>query len=321
MIEAYIKPQFNSLFIYKPFINTREMKKLLLVATVAVIAMTSCNTTPQKSEPAQSTTPTKKEMSLQLYSLRGDISKDYAGVIKKVGEMGFTTIEAAGYGDGKFYGKTPEEFKADLAAAGLTALSSHTAKQLSEKELKSKDFSESMQWWDQAIAAHKAAGMKYIVAPWMDVPKTLADLKTYCEYYNEIGKRCQANGMKYGYHNHAHEFEKVEDVVMYDYMIENTDPALVCFQMDVYWVVRGAASPVDYFNKYPGRFELLHLKDNKELGQSGMVGFDAIFKNTDAAGTKYMIIEVEQYNYTPEESVKISLDYLLNCPLVKESYN
>jgi sugar phosphate isomerase/epimerase len=91
--------------------------------------------------------------------------------------------------------------------------------------------------------------------------------------------------------------------------------------MDVYWVVRGQQSPVDYFNKYKGRFALLHIKDNKELGQSGMVGFDAIFKNTDAAGVKHLIVEVEKYNFTPTESVKQSLDYLLNCPLVKESYD
>ena len=91
--------------------------------------------------------------------------------------------------------------------------------------------------------------MSYIVAPWMDVPKTLKELDTYCAYYNEIGKRCKQQGMSFGYHNHAHEFQKVEDKVMYDYMIEHTNPEYVFFQMDVYWVVRGQNSPVDYFNK------------------------------------------------------------------------
>ncbi|KAA6310380.1 Inosose dehydratase, partial [termite gut metagenome] len=79
-------------------------------------------------------------------------------------------------------------------------------------------------------------------------------------------------------------------------------------------------SPVEYFNKYPGRFTLLHIKDQKELGQSGMVGFDAIFNNINTAGTKYLIVEVEEYNFTPEESVKQSLDYLLNSSFVKKSY-
>ncbi|NDV58596.1 sugar phosphate isomerase/epimerase [Bacteroides sp. 519] len=299
------------------------MKKLLLFAALPLF-MASCNA--PKTEQAQPIEPVKKDIAVQLYSLlRHGVSDDYDGTIKKVGEMGFTSVEAAGYGDGKFYGKTPEAFKADLEAVGVYALSSHTGRGLSADELKSKKYSdETTAWWDQCIAAHKAAGMKYIVTPSMEVPKTIEDLQTYCEYYNEIGRKCKENGMKFGYHNHAFEFVKIKngenEVVMYDYMIQNTDPALVLFEMDVYWVVRGAASPVDYFNKYPGRFEVLHVKDNKELGQSGMVGFDAIFKNTDTAGVKHLIIEVEKYNFEPTESVKKSLEYLQNCSLVKESY-
>ncbi len=288
--------------------------KIAIIVGTALLMLASC------TSQTENKLPEKKEIALQLYSLRDSISTDYAGTIKKAGEMGYTAVEAAGYADAKFYGKTPEEFKADIEAAGMEVLSSHTAKQLTDKELKSKDFTESLTWWDECIKAHKAAGMKYIVAPWMDVPKSLKDLQTYCEYYNEIGKRCKENGMLFGYHNHAHEFTKIEDKVMYDYMLENTNPEHVFFQMDVYWVVRGQQSPVDYFNKYKGRFILLHIKDNKELGQSGMVGFDAIFKNTDAAGTKHLIVEVEKYNFTPEESVKKSLDYLIECPLVKTNY-
>jgi len=291
------------------------MNKLLFFAALSFF-LVSCGSSKTASD---KNTLVKKDIALQLYSLRGEI-KDYDATIKKVGEMGFTSIEAASYNDGKFYGKTPQEFKASLEAVGMYALSSHTSKGLSEAELKSKNYSESMKWWDQCIAAHKAAGMKYIVVPSMQVPKTLADLQTYCEYYNEIGKRCKQNGMKFGYHNHAFEFVKIQDKVMYDYMIENTNPEYVFFEMDVYWVVMGKASPVDYFNKYPKRFEVLHIKDHKELGQSGMVGFDAIFKNTDVAGVKHLIIEVEKYNFEPAVSVKKSLEYLQGCPLVKVSY-
>ena len=283
----------------------------------AVLLLISCCT----KTTTETTTP-KKDISLQLYSLRADISTDYEGTLKKVGEMGFTSIEAASYdGEGKFYGKTPEEFKADLENVGLYALSSHTNKSLSENELKTKDLSESLAWWDICIAAHKAAGMKYIVAPSMPVPKTLADLQTYCEYYDIVGQKCKDSELSFGYHNHSFEFTEIEGQIMYDYMIEHTNPDLVFFQMDVYWVVMGQRSPVEYFQKYSGRYKHLHVKDKKELGQSGMVGFDAIFKNTDVAGVKELIIEVESYNYAPEESVKLSLDYLLNCPLVKENYN
>lgn len=298
------------------------MKKniITLVFTALLVGCSTPKENKTQSGEAGSTIPEKKEIALQLYSLRDEISKDYNGVITKVGEMGYTAVESADYSDGKFYNRTPEEFKSDLSKAGLVFLSSHTNRELSDVELASKNFTEALKWWDQAIDAHKTAGAQYIVDPWISVPKTLKDLQTYCEYLNEIGKKCQEKGLKFGYHNHAHEFTKIEDKMMYDYMLENTNPEYVFFEMDVYWTVRGQQSPVEYFKKYPGRFTLLHIKDDKELGESGMVGFDAIFKNTDKAGTKYLIVEVEKYDYAPLESVKISLDYLLNCPLVKTKY-
>ena len=103
-------------------------------------------------------------------------------------------------------------------------------------------------------------------------------------------------------------------------MLENTDPDLVFFEMDVYWTVRGQKAPVDYFKKYPKRFRLLHIKDEKELGDSGMVGFDAIFKHAADAGMEYPVVEVERYSFAPAESIKKSIDYLNNAPFVKESY-
>ena len=264
----------------------------------------------------------KKEVSIQLYSVRDVINKgtDLNVVLKDLAEMGYTSIEAANYDNGKFYGKTPEEFKSAVEKAGMTVLSSHCSRGLSGEEVASGDFSESLKWWDQSIAAHKAAGMKYIVNPGIGVPKTMKEMKMYCDYFNEIGKRCQQNGMKFGYHNHAHEFQKVEGQVMYDYMLEHTNPEYVFFQMDVYWVVRGQNSPVDYFNKYPGRFKIFHIKDHREIGQSGMVGFDAIFKNAKAAGVQYLVAEIEKYSMPVEESVEVSLDYLLNAPFVEKSY-
>ncbi|MDR1022118.1 MAG: sugar phosphate isomerase/epimerase [Prevotellaceae bacterium] len=289
------------------------MKKIFLLCA-ATLSLAACTTAPVAQQLP------KKDIALQLYSLREDFKNDFDAAIKKAGEAGYTAVEAASYESGKFYGKAPAEFKTAVEAAGMKVLSSHTTKLLSEQELRAKDFAAPLAWWDEAIEAHLAAGMKYIVAPWMDVPKTLADLQTYCDYYNAIGKKCKEKGLLFGYHNHAHEFTKIEGVVMYDYMLEHTNPEWVFFQMDVYWTVMGRQSPVEYFQKYSGRFTLLHIKDHKELGQSGMVGFDAIFKNTDTAGTKFLIVEVEQYNHAPAESIKISLDYLLNCPLVKESY-
>ena len=269
----------------------------------------------------------KKEVGIQLYSVRsligvfGKSEGDYKPVLQARADMGYTFVEAASYKDGMLYGQTPEQFRKDVEDAGMRVISTHCTLNLSDEELASGDFSKALAWWDECIAAHKAAGAEYIVVPSMRKISTLKDLQTYCRYFNEVGARCAAAGMKFGYHNHAREFEKVEDRVMLDYMLENTDPDKVFFELDVYWAVMGKASPVDYFHKYPCRFKMLHIKDRREIGQSGMVGFDAIFENAKTAGVENIIVEVEQYSYDVEKSVKLSLDYLLEAPFVKASYS
>ena len=261
----------------------------------------------------------KKDIYLQLYSVRDDIKANYQATIDTVANTGFTGVEAAGYNDGQFYGMAPADFKKSIEDAGLEVLSSHAGRPLADNT-KDTNWDEVWKWWDTAIQAHKDAGMKYLVVAWIPTPKTLVDLKAYCDYFNQVGEKCNAAGIRFGYHNHNFEFTEIEGEVMYDYMLKNTDPAKVFFQMDVYWVVRGGQSPVEYFNAYPGRFEILHIKDNKELGQSGMVGFDAIFKNIDKSGAKYLVVEVEKYTGTPFEGIKESYNYLANADYVKASY-
>lgn len=260
----------------------------------------------------------KKDISVQMYSLRADFKKDFDSTLKTVGDIGFTTVEAAGYKDGLFYGKTPEEFKKAVEANGMKVLSSHARKPLSKKEIETGDFSESLAWWKTAIDAHKRAGMKFVIDPY-EKYSSMQDVKAYAKYFNEIGKLCKAAGLKFGYHNHKHEFEAIDKQIIMDYLIEHTDPELVCFEMDVYWVVRGQMSPVEYFKKYPERFKLLHIKDHKELGQSGMVGFDAIFNNLPKS-VEGIVVEVERYNFEPKESVKKSYEYLKNSSFVPACY-
>ena len=295
---------------------------LILMSALALLA--SCGQKPKAAEPV------KKEIGLQLYSIRSVIGNpelyaaNHEEAFKALAEMGYTCVEAANYdGDnGLLYGVDPAQYKADLEAAGLKSLSSHIGHNLSDAELKSGNFEESMKWWDKAIAAHKAAGCKYIVTPSFRIPDTIEGLKTYCDYFNAVGKKCAENGILYGYHNHSHEFNKIGDTVIYDFMLENTDPKYVFFQMDVYWACMGRAYPVEYFRKYPNRFTLLHIKDHLELGESGMVGFDAIFNNADVAGMQDHIVEIEAFtNGDWKESVKMCADYLLKSDFVKPSYS
>lgn len=260
-----------------------------------------------------------KTIGLQLYSLRGEIGNDFDGVIKAVADMGYKQVEAANYGDGKFYGMSPAEYKRKLDAVGLESLSSHTGNIPSNPdELFS---TATMQWWDQCIAAHKEAGMKYLVVPGMHHPKTLDHLKKVCDLFNTLGEKCKQVGIKFGYHNHASEFTtKPDDKVMYDFMLENTNPELVFFEMDIYWAVMAQQGPVEYFKRYPGRFKILHVKDRKELGESGLVDFATVFNHADLAGVENIVVEVEQYDYEPRVSVKMSFDYLQNSPYVKAKY-
>ena len=146
---------------------------LSALALCLALPQMSCTTKTANNEAAAQETTPAKEVCIQLYSVR-DLLQDpnnLEQILKQLAEMGYTSVEAANYGDGKFYGKTPQEFKQLVEAAGMTVLSSHTTRALTDQELASGKYDEAMKWWDQCIADHKAAGMKYIVTPWMSVPK------------------------------------------------------------------------------------------------------------------------------------------------------
>ena len=262
----------------------------------------------------------KKDIAIQLYSVRDIINNgtDLNVVLKNLAQMGYTSIEAANYDNGKFYGKTPEEFKNAVEKAGMKVLSSHCSRGLSDKEVASGDFSESLKWWDQSIAAHKAAGMKYIVNPGIGVPKTIKEMKMYCDYFNTVGYKTAAASIAFGYHNHAFEFRKIEDQLIYDFLLDNVSPNHVFFEMDVYWVQEGGGDPVAYLKNRPSQFKAIHIKDEKEIGASGKMNFKPIFDQMYANNIKDWYVEVEQYTQNdPVASVQQSYDYLNKADYVK----
>lgn len=260
--------------------------------------------------------PKGKNIGLQLYSLRDSIKTNVPGTIEKVSKMGYKFVEPAGYADGKFYGMDPIAFKALCKANNLTVLSSHTGRNAPD----SSNLKETMEWWDACIDAHVAVGAKFIVQPSMGQKayESLAGLKAYCDYFNAVGEKCNAKGIRFGYHNHSKEFSTRLDstIIMYDYMLQNTDPAKVMFEIDLYWAVVGGGNPVDYFNKYPGRFELWHIKDKEEIGASGMMDFAAIWAGAAKSGMQYGVVEVERYNFDEFTSCKMSIDTLNAAPYV-----
>lgn len=286
------------------------MKKVLSIVVLfallipGVIMQTGC----KKAAP-------KKNIGLQLYSLRDDMQTDPVGTVEKVGKIGYAFVETAGYADGKFYGMSPLDFKALVEKNGMQFISSHTGRPLPD----SAHWDATMAWWDTCIDAHAAAGVKYIVQPFMgrDAFEKLDVLQKYCDYFNAVGEKCKAKGIEFGYHNHDAEFKTIDSTVIYDYMLANLDPSKVFMQMDLWWVVVGGADPIAYFKKYPGRFPLWHVKDEKEIGASGKMDFKALFENTELAGMKYPIVEQEEYSTTPIESVKLSFEFLNKADYVK----
>lgn len=285
------------------------MKKRSIISIVLLIAVVGFALT------TSSCKPKGKNIGLQLYSIRDSIMRDVPGAIAKVAKMGYKFVEPAGYGKGKLYGMEPAAFKALCESNGLKIISSHVGQALPD----SAHMAGIMAWWDTCIDAHVAVGAKFLVQPFMggEAYRSLDTLKLYCNYFNTVGEKCKAKGLSFGYHNHDKELStKLEGQTIYDFMMENTDPDKVMFEMDLYWAVEGGADPVDYFNKYPGRIQLWHIKDKAEIGGSGKMDFPAYWAAASKGGMKYGVVEVEEYNHDQFTSCKISIDTLNAAPYV-----
>ncbi|MDP2335990.1 MAG: sugar phosphate isomerase/epimerase [Bacteroidota bacterium] len=255
----------------------------------------------------------KKAIGLQLYSLRDAMKVDALGTLKQVADMGYITLEAANYADGKIYGMSPAELKKTVKDLGMKMTSAHLGGPNYTKET----HNEAMDWWKKALEDHLEAGVRFLVKPSMPMPKTLDEVKIWCDFYNAIGELTSGSKVQFGYHNHDREFAKIEGESIYDLMLKNTDPKKVFFEMDVYWVTKGGASPVDYMKKYSDRFPVLHIKDEKEIGESGLIDFKSIYETAYKNGLKDSFVEVERYNFDPIVSVRKSYEYLNAASYVK----
>lgn len=290
------------------------MKKAALFLSVIIAAVSCSKAVPQK------------EIGLQLYSVRDLVGSDelyaanHESVFQAIKEMGYSYVESAIYEDRKFHGASPEQFKADVEAAGLKFRASHVSHDLTDAQIATGDFSGTLPWWKDAIEDHKAAGVEYMImantyTPEDDYPQTA---KVLAEYLNTIGAMVREAGMQFGYHNHDTEFDKIQGVRFYDYINRNTDPENLFMEMDVYWITHANASPVRYFNRYPGRFKMIHARDESEIGKSGLVGYDAIFRNAELAGIKDVVVELGGGSYDDIlRSCRESAEYIQNTDFIK----
>ena len=253
---------------------------------------------------------------LALYTVRDDMGTDAKATLQAVADAGYKNIEAAGYADGKFYNMRPVEFKKLLASLKLKPISTHQSSVTLENA-------------DQMMADVKAAGFKYFVIPVppmgmfefnrekmsMGMNGTIEDL---AKILTTLGEKANKAGLKLLYHNHDFEFKKNADgIVPIDYLLENVDSKLLNFQMDLYWVTKAGANPIAYFNKYPGRFKIWHVKDMDDQGRfapvgKGSINFKNILDNKKLSGMKYYMVEQDMTfdGLKPLDAIKISHDGL-----------
>ncbi len=249
---------------------------------------------------------------LALYTVRNAMGSDAKATLQAVADAGFKNIEAAGYADGKFYNMAPKDFKKLLEELGLKPISTHQG-------------SVTLDNADAMMADVKAAGFKYFVIPVPPMGLFKVDPATrtmgmtggasnLAEIISTLGKKAKSAGLELLYHNHDFEFKKDADgIVTIDYLLEHCDPEYVNFQMDLYWVTKADADPVAYFEKYPGRFKIWHVKDMDKEGRfapvgNGQIDFARILANKKLSGMKYYMVEQDMTfdGMKPLEAIKIS---------------
>ena len=246
---------------------------------------------------------------LALYTVRDAMEKNPKKTLQAVSDAGYGYIEAAGYKDGKFYGFSPKEFKAHLASLELIPLSTHQS-------------SVSLENAASMMADVKAAGFEYFVVPvppmglfvnddnGMDMKGGVENLATIL---TTLGKQAHALDLKLLYHNHDFEFVKDSNgFKVIDYLLENCDSKYVNFQMDLHWVTKAKADPLAYFEKYPGRFKLWHVKDMDSQGRfapvgNGTIDFGRILNEKEQSGMQaYFVEQDETFAMEPLEAIKVS---------------
>jgi sugar phosphate isomerase/epimerase len=255
-----------------------------------------------------------EKVGVQLYTVRDQMKDDFDGTIAKVAQIGYKEVEFAGY-----FGRTGQQVRAVVDKNGLSAVSTHVQyDELDEK-------------FPSVIETSKTIGMKYIVCPWIpeELRKSPDIWKQAAEKFNHAGEQTKKAGIQFAYHNHWFEFLPVNGKLPYDELLKECDANLVKMEMDLCWITVAGADPLKYFDRYPGRFPLVHVKDMKKLpkvsqagGQDfgdsmkdmtsvgdGIIDWKKIFAHSEQAGIKHYIVEHDKPE-NPFESITKSYEYL-----------
>ncbi len=266
------------------------------------------------------------EPGIQLYTIRNQMQDNPEESLAKVAEIGYKLVEHATYsGTQKFYGKSVAEIRGILKSNGLKMLSGHYA--LGDSKTKGT----LLNGWEKAVEDAQKVGLKYMVCPFLLPPqrKTVNDYKKRAEEFNKAGEICKQAGIQFCYHNHNFEFEKIDNQLPFQILLNETDPDLVKIEMDIFWVSRAGYDPIVLFDQSPGRFTLWHVKDMKrtedrgttDLSQggpamtevgNGIIDWPGIFARAQKAGMENFFVEQDITPDNPFPSIRSSLTYLKN---------
>ncbi len=272
-------------------------KHLTLLIITLVLITTACTNQNPKTEKME------KQIGVQVYSVRNELSQNFDSTLAALSEIGFDQIEAYGLStDGLLFGMEPATYKAKVESLGMELVTSHTTYITVEEA-------------PVIIKAAKEAGLKYVIIPWIN-NQLREDYDALAQNLNEVGALFKEAGIGFAYHNHDFEFQPTEDGrIPMEILLEETNPDLVSFQLDLYWVVKAGYDPMKFINKYSGRFMGFHIKDaNEELDQTtigtGIIDFKTILSNQEIAGYEFYFVEDERVD-NPLGNVKAGHDYLV----------
>ncbi len=281
--------------------NRRDFIKTTSVLAAGTLLLPSCNLTKSGMKPG-----------LQVYSVRNQLSEDYEGCMKVVADVGYKHIEGYGLGtDGKFLGKiSPSHYAQVISDLGMEFKATHCSYTTSDQA-------------QQMVDAAAETGIEYMIIPYTpDQVRATADgWKNVAEDYNKIGEMCKTAGMKFGYHNHAFEFEELDGIIPQELLIESTESDLVHFEIDLFWATKGGYDPAKLLEKFPGRIQIFHVKDatpeleGTTVGE-GIIDFGSLFEAGRKDSVEYYFVEDEREE-DPFSNIQADYDYIAKQAFAK----
>jgi len=294
------------------------MKRRHFIQTTALASagaiMYACGGKPSAGNTVESQLGVNKTIGLQLYSLRDIIRDDVRGTVQKVSDIGFKELECWSYGAGNIFDMPYGDFNNMIKDMGMKITSGHYSLGLGQPDKPSTI----LNGWEAAVEEANKIGQESMVIAYLEASerKSIDDYKKVCEYLNTANETCKSAGVKLQYHNHDFEFETLEGQIPYDVMLSELDTSIP-MELDLYWITFAGMDPLEYFTKYPGRFEQWHIKDMSKADRArqtdvgtGSIDFKAIFEKAELAGMKHYYLEQENYDVSPMDSITNGYNYL-----------